>query len=428
MLAPCPLHEGLEERAARAFARTLTAQQRTPLAETDLAAIVEATDGHPLLIERLTALSRLRDGGALLREVREWSGDAAARLERVYHWHAAQVDAAGERLWATLPLLPAGQAPEAVLQAVAGADGIANLQAAAGVIEFDPERQAWRWHATVAAYAARRWPPDAAARCDRLAGLMDAWRAWLADVDPDDAERRLTAERANLELLTEEARSVPAETARAFLVALYAALPAPGRTLALRTIQAPLSRALFDLARDDGERAGALNDLGVALAALGRYNEALDAARKAADLYRALADERPAAVRPDLAASLHNLGIRLAALGRYDKALAATQESVAIRRALADACPAAFLPDLARSLNVLGDCYAALDQHDAALEAYEAAVRTLLPAFQRLPAAFADQMAYSMRDYATACARLGRAPDAALLAAARQSPESRRQR
>ncbi len=135
-----------------------------------------------------------------------------------------------------------------------------------------------------------------------------------------------------------------------------------------------------------------------------------------------------ATVRPDLAASLTNLGNRLAALGRYDKALAATQESVAIRRALADACPAAFLPDLARSLNVLGDCYAALDQHDAALEAYEAAVRTLLPAFQRLPAAFADQMAYSMRDYATACARLGRAPDAALLAAARQSPESRRQR
>ena len=126
-----------------------------------------------------------------------------------------------------------------------------------------------------------------------------------------------------------------------------------------------------------------------------------------------------ATVRPDLAASLTNLGIRLAALGRYDKALAATQESVAIRRVLADACPAAFLPDLARSLNHLGACFAALDRHDAALEAYEAAVRTLLPAFQRLPAAYADQMAYSVRDYATACERLGRTPDAALLAAAR---------
>jgi len=41
----------------------------------------------------------------------------------------------------------------------------------------------------------------------------------------------------------------------------------------------------------------------------------------------------------------------------------------------------------------------------------------LLPAFQRLLSAYADQMAYSVRDYATACARLGRAPDAALLAA-----------
>jgi len=44
-------------------------------------------------------------------------------------------------------------------------------------------------------------------------------------------------------------------------------------------------------------------------------------------------------------------------------------------------------------------------------------VRTLLPAFQRLPAAFANLMAYSVRDYVTACQRLGRTPDAAVLAA-----------
>ena len=46
-------------------------------------------------------------------------------------------------------------------------------------------------------------------------------------------------------------------------------------------------------------------------------------------------------------------------------------------------------------------------------------MKKLLPAFKRLPAAYADQMAYSVRDYATACERLGRTPDAALLAAAR---------
>jgi hypothetical protein len=262
-----PLHAGLEERAARAFARTLTARQRAPLDETDLAAIVQATDGHPLLIERLTALSRRRDRDALLREVRDGRGDGAAQLERVYAWHAARVDAAGERLWASLPLFPAGQVPEAVLQTIAGREGIANLRAAAGVIEFDPERQAWRWHATVAAYAARRWSPDDAARRDRLARLMDAWRAWLTAVEPDDAARRLTAERANLELLVTDARSVPAETARAFLKTLAAALPAPDRTLALRAIQAPLYGALVDLAQDDGERAWALNNLGVALRA-----------------------------------------------------------------------------------------------------------------------------------------------------------------
>jgi hypothetical protein len=264
VLAPRSLHEGLAEGAARAFARTLTAQQRAPLAETDLAAIVEATDGHPLLIERLTALSRRRDRDALLREVRERRGDVTAQLERVYAWHAARVDAAGERLWATLPLLPTGQVPEAVLRAAVGAGGIANLREAAGVIAFDPERQAWRWHATVAAYAARHWSPDEAARRDRLAGLMDAWRVWLANVEPGDAERRLTAERANLELLTEKARSVPVETARASWRRWTQRCPRP--TARWRcAIQAPLYRALVDLARDDSERAGALNNLGVAL-------------------------------------------------------------------------------------------------------------------------------------------------------------------
>jgi hypothetical protein len=157
-----------------------------------------------------------------------------------------------------------GQVPEAVLRAAVGAGGIANLREAAGVIAFDPERQAWRWHATVAAYAARHWSPDEAARRDRLAGLMDAWRVWLANVEPGDAERRLTAERANLELLTEKARSVPVETARASWRRGTQRCPRP--TARWRcAIQAPLYRALVDLARDDSERAGALNNLGVAL-------------------------------------------------------------------------------------------------------------------------------------------------------------------
>ena len=157
-------------------------------------------------------------------------------------------------------------------------------------------------------------------------------------------------------------------------------------------------------------------DLGDSPAALCGIN----LSRRAVVLCTAGGVRSVAAFRPDLVSSLHNRGSALAALGRHEEALAATEEAVAIRRALADECPAAFRPDLARSLNVLGDCYAALDQHDAALEAYEAAVRTLLPAFQRLPATFADQMAYSVRDYVTACARLGRAPDAAVLAAAQQ--------
>ena len=89
----------------------------------------------------------------------------------------------------------------------------------------------------------------------------------------------------------------------------------------------------------------------------------------------------------------------------------------------AGARPGAVAHALARSLNVLGVCYAALDRHAEALDAYEAAVRTLLPVFQRLPAAFANQMAYSVWDYVTACQRLGRTPDAAVLAAVQQHLE-----
>jgi len=451
-----PLHEGLKEPAARAFARTLTAQQCAPLDETDLAAIVQATDGHPLLIERLTALSRRRDREALLREVHERRGDGAAQLERVYAWHAARVDAAGERLWARLPLFPAGQAPEAVLQTIAGSEGIANLRAAAGVIEFDPDRQAWRWHATVAAYAARRWPldgasrrgclyaligrlfqgrrwlPNAISRRDRLAGLMDAWRAWLTDVKPDDAERRLTAERANLEVLVTDARSVPAETARAFLVALGNALPDPDRTLALRAIQAPLYGALVELAQDDGERAGALNNLGVALSALGRYDEAWTATREAVDLYRALAAARPDAVRPNLARSLTNLGNVLAALGRYDEALQATQEAVALYRALAAARPDAVRPDLARSLNNLGLRLADLGRHEEALAATREAVaiRRALAAANPPQAgglggdAFRPDLASSLHNLGVALAALGRHEEA--LAATREAVAIRR--
>ena len=77
------------------------------------------------------------------------------------------------------------------------------------------------------------------------------------------------------------------------------------------------------------------------------------AATEAADLYPALAAQRPDAFRPDLAASLNNLANRLSELGDREGALAAATEAADLYRALAAQRPDAFRPDLAMSLNNL---------------------------------------------------------------------------
>src|SRR5260370_39228819 len=65
-----------------------------------------------------------------------------------------------------------------------------------------------------------------------------------------------------------------------------------------------------------------LSNLGVRLSNLGRREEALAASQEAVDIYRRLAQTRPDAFLPDLAASLSNVGALLADLGRHEEALA----------------------------------------------------------------------------------------------------------
>ena len=113
------------------------------------------------------------------------------------------------------------------------------------------------------------------------------------------------------------------EEAWAFLDGLDARLPLPERTLTLRELIAKVWKAkLLVLPADDkAGRAGLLNNLSVALSALGRREEALQAAQEAVDVYRKLAEANPQAFLPDLAMSLNNLGNRLSALGRREEAL-----------------------------------------------------------------------------------------------------------
>lgn len=66
--------------------------------------------------------------------------------------------------------------------------------------------------------------------------------------------------------------------------------------------------------------------------------------------YRQLAQARPDAFLPDLAASLDNQSTRLAELGRAVEALTGIKEEVTIRRRLVVANPFAYEPNLVISL------------------------------------------------------------------------------
>jgi len=155
-----------------------------------------------------------------------------------------------------------------------------------------------------------------------------------------------------------------------------------------------------------------LNNLGIWLSALGRREEALEATREAADLYRLLVAARPDTFRPDLASSLNNLGVRLSDLGRREEALEATREGVAIRRDLAAARPDAFRPDLAMSLNNLGLMLSALGRREEAMEATRKAADLYRDLAAARPDAFRSYLASSLNNLGKMLSDLGRREEA----------------
>jgi tetratricopeptide (TPR) repeat protein len=188
--------------------------------------------------------------------------------------------------------------------------------------------------------------------------------------------------------------------------------------LAAAVESADLYRALA-AQRPDAFRpdlAMSLNTLANRLSALGRREEALAAAGEAVDAYRALAAQRPDAFRPDLARSLNNLATMLSDLGRHEEALAAAVESADLYRALVAQRPDAFRPDLARLLSVLGDCREAVGDLDGALRCDCESVACLAPYLVRWPDSYAGLMGAICRDYLRRCEAAGVGPDGDLLA------------
>ena len=122
---------------------------------------------------------------------------------------------------------------------------------------------------------------------------------------------------------------------------------------------------------------------------------------------RQLAQQRPDAFLPDLAASLNNLANMLSNLGRREEALALAEESVRIRRQLAQQRPNAFLPDLAASLNNLANMLSDLGRHEEALARRRnpsASPPTRATTPRRLPTRFG----HSLNNLAIMLSNLGR--------------------
>lgn len=98
-----------------------------------------------------------------------------------------------------------------------------------------------------------------------------------------------------------------------------------------------------------------------------------------------------------LAMSLNNLAAFYSALNRFEEALQAAEEACDLYRQLARANPQAFTPDLAMSLHNLANCYSALNRRAEALQAAEEAVTLLTPFFVQIPESFFPWMSVMVR-------------------------------
>ena len=141
--------------------------------------IARSVDGHPLLIEKIVAQAGRGDLEDLLEDVKKRQGDFAAQIGRVYKWCQDRLNDEGRDAWASLPLFPAGAAPETLLKAAAGNGGPWALREAA-LADFD---EAGTGAATVAVRQQPRPIPrgeaDAAAGArpclDIVAGAAFQW-------------------------------------------------------------------------------------------------------------------------------------------------------------------------------------------------------------------------------------------------------------
>ena len=164
--------------------------------------------------------------------------------------------------------------------------------------------------------------------------------------------------------------------------------------------------------RSPEQQARWANNLSIRLSDVGDRVGALEAAREAVRLRRALAEASPAAYTSGLAMSLSNLANCLSGVGERNGALVAAHEAVELYRGLAEASPQAYTPDLALSLNNLANILSGVGERNGALVAAREAVELYRGLAEASPQAYTPNLATSLNNLADILAADGRSEEA----------------
>ena len=183
---------------------------------------------------------------------------------------------------------------------------------------------------------------------------------------------------------------------------------------------------------DSGAAVG-LSNLGAYLSFLGKHQDALLATEESVKINRRLARRNVALCLPDLAAALTNLTLRLCEVDRYEEALAAAVEAVKIYQRLAFDEPDSYLPGLAAALDNQAIALSTVERYSDAAVAADRAINIYYRLVNTNKLAFEVELARALTNRGHLLSQLKRFEDAALVSAqavemwrslARSNPEA----
>jgi hypothetical protein len=154
--------------------------------------------------------------------------------------------------------------------------------------------------------------------------------------------------------------------------------------------------------------ASALSNLAGRLSDVGRLTEGLQAAERAEHIHRSLAKKQPSAHNADWAISLSNLASHLSHVGRFEDGLKAAEQAERLRCDLAEEQPDIYIQDWATSLNNLAGHLREVGRFEEGLKAAEQAERLRRNLAEKQPDAHTADWATSLSNLAGHLSEVGR--------------------